>query len=158
MKNLNKDEKKYINTELIKRITEATKTPEITGINTLINESILDNPKVSQTLKFLETIFTKDEIAKHITVRQTYGRQGNFYFELNNYSINITVDLEKEVLDEIEKRNKLQDYISDLRYKANNINLEKYYIMFSTWKGTSSERLDKINELIDLICYEEFKI
>lgn len=161
MRNLNKDEKNYIFNELFARlgklgIGSARDIDE--KIEALVNKAAFDNETISKTFNFLETIYGKDVVSKNT---ETYRRYNNdieisFTFDANPNCIlygHFKFVPDEKTLEEVSKQQKIKDTVSSLQTSGvmRNLNIEKYYILFSTWTAPSSERLNKINELIEII-------
>ncbi len=162
MRNLNKDEKQYIYNEISTRVEKlsVSSTEDIDKkIKTLLDDAVLSNEIISKTLKFLETIYDKDEIFKGIEKYRSYNSKDidiNFNFDIKSNCIlhgNFEFKLDEKTLKEVSKQQKIRDTMSNLYTPVvmRQINIEKYYILFSTWTAPSSERLNKINELIEMI-------
>lgn len=153
MRNLNKDEKVYITTELCNKIIDLRMEETIQeNIKLLIHNEALANKKVSKTLEFLETIFSKDEVFEGLDIQQGYDKSINVKIKLkDDYTTYITVKPSKKLLEDISKQENFRNSICVLKSNFRCLNLEKYYILFGTWTAPNTERLNKINELIELI-------
>ena len=152
MKNLNRDEKKYINDKVRDRVNIALEKYSSVGIQKMIEKEVLKNLCIKDAIKFLETLFPKDFVNKKIEINKSWKDKAYFKFNTEDVSLEIFVTLPLKILNEINKSNRLNDILGNLKYNPQQLKFEQYYILFSTWAAPNSERLDKINELVELIC------
>ena len=155
MKALTRDEKKYINQKLSEKVDELLKLNEFVGTDVLLRETVLDMPVVKETIEYLQKVFPKEDILNHIYIRRMYSKQACFSYNLSNgdvyYNLTVNVNLDDETLESLNVRDTLQNINRDLSCSTGILNIEEYYILFTTWKAPSTERLNKINELIEII-------
>lgn len=150
MKNLNKDEKKYINDQLTKKLKVCEETYNRKAIDELVKQDILNNPMVKDAISFLEKTISKDMI-KEFAKCDYFKTQGTFEYYNDKVTIKITPNLSNTTISEINRFEKIYNTLRDLSYNSKYLNFEKYYIIFSTWVAPNTERFNKINELIELI-------
>ena len=157
MKVLTKDEKAYIYKEVLEKISKLLSIEDETILKNRMIEEVSNNEVIKSIKTFVESIYSKELVETHTSIVRSYsGDKAKFCINIrtgNDFYLDQEVPLSTELLKALDERKELVNRKETLRQEYLK-NVEKYYITFSTWKGTSSERLDKINELIDLICFE----
>ena len=163
-KTLTRDEKKYIIETLKKKVTDF-----------LVNINLYDL-KCAKVVKYIESTQTyKDLIPpikticivcgtifdeKKFKLTRVYAPYDNVEFGYGDNNTNIdlkfVLDLPKNLIDELKALDTKYNALYDYRhcYNDSNLNLEKWFILFSTWKVKPEERLLKVDELIEMI-YKE---
>lgn len=163
-KPLTKDEKIYIKNNIMKSI----KTP---NVNEQYEKSCI------KCREFIYNHLSKDQLniistleklwnVKYVDIKTNFNvvpyplADNRIVLELSSNTTNEYIRLHLYFSeDDLKKYNKLREENNKLHelqfFNYNNLEYEKYFILFTTWDVKPKERLKKIDELIELIIKQE---
>lgn len=161
---LTRDEKRYIELELAKKIHKYG--DRIGKLYKEIEETLIDyaehkSPYNVIIKQLYELGLDRAELNSWAIINITTVKDSGYTYTLrqsNSYlnKLEVTIRLDALNFSRYEKMAKEYNALKEVTRPCPD--LSKYYILFSTWSFPKAERLDKINELIDLIIEEMYTL
>lgn len=160
MRVLNKYEKEYVKNEVQERLGKLLPSYEDLDkeLKNLQRDTVYKDPVVKESIDFLKRYYAESDIEKYTKFNVLYGTDDLMvYFEHEYIKLSVKCDISEVDFKKIRALIDKQSHIRNLKCWDLTPRLNKYFIEFSTWTAPNSDRLKKIDELVNIIINDLIK-